>query len=160
AKASLEQKKVAADQLKQVQATYQEEERKKTAREEVRKQLDQLNEWLPAVKSIDETKRMLVKLKDKGRKTYQELTRIQAMMTQKQTKNERDQDQIKPLHDGVSELFDKQQTLLQLREQWKLVDQYMNLPGQQRALKNDGKMKQTASVESKQSYKELQCGWL
>src|SRR5699024_8519061 len=78
AKASLEQKKVADDQLKQVQATYQEEERKKTAREEVRKQLDQLNEWLPVVKSIDETKRMLVKLKDKGRKTYQELTRIQA----------------------------------------------------------------------------------
>src|SRR5699024_11586676 len=44
AKASLEQKKVADDQLKQVQATYQVEERKKTAREEVRRQLDQLNE--------------------------------------------------------------------------------------------------------------------
>src|SRR5699024_5871824 len=94
AKASLEQKKVADDQLKQVQATYQEEERKKTAREEVRKQLDQLNEWLPVVKSIDETKRMLVKLKDKGRKTYQELTRIQALMKENQSKIERDQDQI------------------------------------------------------------------
>lgn len=160
AKASLEQKKVADDQLKQVQATYQEEERKKTAREEVRKQLDQLNEWLPVVKSIDETKRMLVKLKDKGRKTYQELTRIQALMKENQSKIERDQDQIKQLDDAVSELFDKQQTLLQLGEQWKLVDQYMKLTEKQTTLTNDVKMKQKAFVEINQSYKKLENAWL
>src|SRR5699024_2089552 len=64
------------------------------------------------------------------------------------------------LDDAVSELFDKQQTLLQLGEQWKLVDQYMKLTEKQTTLTNDVKMKQKAFVEINQSYKKLENAWL
>lgn len=157
---SAKKKKRADDELRRVEAIYEQEKHKKTAREDVRKQLDQLNDFLPVVREIDQTKATLATLKNVGRKTLQQLTTIRAQIKENQFTAEQYNEKMKEIDEDVSKLLEKQQMLIQLREQWDRLNHYMTLTDQQTTLTKDVLLKQRAFEKVKETYKKLEGAWL
>ncbi|WP_042222116.1 AAA family ATPase [Oceanobacillus manasiensis] len=122
--AELNQKQMDEKRV-EVQAAYEKEENKKAEREAVRKELDKLHDYLPVVKEMDEAKQRLQRLHQQGKATYTEWQQAKEKLEKQKSLAEQVDKKIKTLDQQVEKLPDKERQLGKMREQIKLVMDYL-----------------------------------
>ncbi|WP_449355301.1 AAA family ATPase [Virgibacillus natechei] len=154
------EKKIAEERVGKVQIIYQQEEAKQTEREDIRRQLDRLQEFLPIVKEIDVKKQLVQELNNKAKSAFDELRKLQAEIKDKKAKMENYNEQIKTMDKQVSQLPDKKQKLIDMREQAKVLIDFLDLSEKQAKHKKDETRRKAAFEKQKESYTALEKTWL
>ncbi|UJL45636.1 SMC family ATPase [Virgibacillus sp. NKC19-16] len=153
-------KKLADDSVEKVQIIYQQEEAKQTEREDIRRQLDRFQEFLPIVKEIDVKKQQVQELKNKEKHAFNQLQKLQAEIKDKKAKTENYNEQIKVMDQQVSQLPDKQQKLIDMREQAKVLIDFLDLSEKQAEHKKEETHRKEVFEKQKETYTTLEKTWL
>ncbi|MFD1360107.1 AAA family ATPase [Lentibacillus salinarum] len=146
--------------LEQAKATYTQEENKQTERENVSKQLDRLQEFLPIVNEIDERKRQLETLKKQTNAAYQNLENVTKQLKAKRDAVEKRTKNINEMDKKVSQLPEKQQKLNAMRDQIKVLMRFLELKQEQSRLDQDMQTKEKAYQDTKQKYETFEQDWM
>ncbi|GGK01807.1 nuclease SbcCD subunit C [Lentibacillus kapialis] len=152
--------KHAKEQLERAKSAYQQEENKKEKREETKRELERLNGYLPTVKALDERKRELTKLAEKGSQAAKDLETTKNDRQKKSEAVDTHDRQVTELDQTVSQLPEKQQALMETSEQYKTAQGYVDLQTKQAAIKQDLEQKKEAFLTAKQAYDDKQEAWL
>ncbi|RKQ30776.1 AAA family ATPase [Oceanobacillus halophilus] len=153
-------KKQSDEQFKNAEAAYNEEEKKKDIREKISKKLDRLHEFLPMVQDIDQMKKQLQVLRNKANQAYSDLEQVQADWKDKnQTADEKSKN-IKLLEEATSHLPSKQQKLHEMREQARVLRDYINLTKEITIKQEEMKQKKQAFQQLKDTYREKEALWM
>lgn len=153
-------KKTADGTFERNYQIYQQEEGRKTDREEVRKQLDRLQEFLPVVKVIDEKQQQLQELENKKKRAFTELTKRQTEMKEISEKATSYSEKIKRLDQAVGQLPEKQQQLTEMRDQAKVLIDFINLRDKHAGFQKDLQLKKAAFDKETETYTKLEKSWL
>ncbi|WP_067727473.1 AAA family ATPase [Oceanobacillus damuensis] len=152
--------KTAKADLEKTEFNYKQEESKKELREEAARNLDRLQEYLPVVQDIDEQKKNLAGLAEKGKKTYADLETVKNKINENKLQSEKYKEQINRLDQAVSQLPDMQQKLTDMREQAKILKGYSDLRDKQEILAKDAVVKEKEYRSAKEAYNKLEKTWL
>lgn len=152
--------KAADGKLKQAQVIYQQEDNNKEKREEVSKKVDQLNDFLPTVKELNERKNNLDRLEHKGKQAFEDLEKVKVQLTEKHEAAEASNKKIITTDQAVSQLPEKQQKLNDMREQVKVLMDFIKLKNQQAEIDKDLHKKEEAFRTVRTTYKDLEEVWL
>ncbi|MFZ3580054.1 AAA family ATPase [Virgibacillus sp. DJP39] len=152
--------KHAEVKLEQSKAIYQQEENKSSEREEVGKNLQRLKDYLPTIKKLDEQKRDLQQLDQKRKTSFESLNQVKAQLTEKSDTVEATYKKINEQDQTVSQLPEKQEKLSKMREQVKVLMDYLKLKSNQTAFERELRKKEEALNKVKAAYNEIEEGWL
>ncbi|PAV28867.1 exonuclease [Virgibacillus profundi] len=152
--------KNADGRFEKAEMYYKQEESNKSKREETSKKLDRLTEYLPILKDIDERKRGLQELEIKGKKSASELEIVKKNVKEKNEAIEENNGKIKSMDDAVSQLTEKQQTLNEMREQAKVLMDFIKINNRQIELDKDLHVKETAFRKIKTKYDDQELVWV
>ncbi|MEN1970421.1 SMC family ATPase [Lentibacillus sp. N15] len=139
---------------------YKEEEKKSPEREDARRKLDRLQGYLPVVQELDQQKKELQDLQNKGKRTLQVVTDVQTQRNEKKRQLDRQTVEMKRLDEKVDQLPDKQERLLELGKQSDLLKDYLETLAKQTELDQTSQVKKQAFSSEKQVYHELETAWL
>ncbi|MBY7144344.1 SMC family ATPase [Virgibacillus sp. NKC19-3] len=153
-------KKAADARVEKVQIIYQQEEAKQTEREENRRRIDRLEELLPIVKEIDVKKQQVQELKNKAKNAAYELQKLQTDIKNTKAKTQNDNERIKAMDRQVNQLPDKQQKLMDMREQAKVLIDFLELSDKQAKQKKEATRRKEAFEKQKDTYTTLEKAWL
>ncbi|WP_010529983.1 AAA family ATPase [Lentibacillus jeotgali] len=150
----------AKQRLEQAQSIYQQEDNKRDEREKTARELERLNDYLPIVKQLDEKKKELAKLAEKGKQAAKDLENAKTKLQKKTEAVEENDKKVLELDHAVSQLPDKQQELMDASEQYKVAEGYVDLQTKQSAVKQDLEQKEKAFVTAKKAYDAKEEAWL
>src|SRR5690625_3838404 len=139
---------------------YEQEEKKKDAREEISKKLNRFIDYLPTVKEIDERKQELKKLEKKTKENFTLLENVIGKLKNKQISIESFDKQINRLEEAVVQLPDKQEKLVKMREQAVILKAYIELAHKQTKLDKSLAHSQTTFNKLKSEYIGMERIWL
>ncbi|GAA0593575.1 SMC family ATPase [Virgibacillus siamensis] len=152
--------KSAKEKRAQAETAYQQEDGRKAEREETSRQLERLKGFIEPVKEMDERKENLDQLAQQGKKAGADLNKVRTNLQEKVTSAEKYDKHIAKMDEAVSQLADKQQQRVDMREQYRIVDAYMTLYKQQNLLKQTVEKQETAYLSVKKAYSEKENTWL
>ncbi|RDW19380.1 AAA family ATPase [Oceanobacillus chungangensis] len=155
-----ETKKKVELNFSKAEERYKLEESNQEKREFVSKQLEQLNDHLPIVKDIDDRKKHLQTLENKGKQTLHDLNKAKEVLKVKRDELEAYQEKIKVNDNAVSQLHEKQQTLQVMREKVKVLMAYRKLKDAQDKFEKDVQTKKGLFEQHKASYQQAEGSWL
>jgi DNA repair protein SbcC/Rad50 len=142
------------------QRNFEREELKKPEREEAVRTVDRLNEFLPIVQEMHSKESELTKMHHEVQNYENQLEMINRQLIDKnQWKDELYQDS-KRKEQKVDELPDKQQKLLEMRDQVAVIKDYLKYFQEQSKLKEDFSVKQSGYLEVKNQYDRLEEAWI
>ncbi|AUJ26891.1 AAA family ATPase [Virgibacillus dokdonensis] len=148
------------EQLSNVNKQLEAEEKREPEREEVRKKLDRLNDYLPIVEQIDEMKRQLMAMENQAKQAADALYATEQLLVKKKDKIDQMEKHMHELDQFVEKLPDKQEELNTMREQFRLVHEYRKLMEQQILLKKEAKQKEKIAIQMKGHYNKLEQTWM
>jgi exonuclease SbcC len=152
--------KSAEEKLDQIQTRYVKEESRQNERENVGKELDRLQGFLPIVKEIDEQKRKLEELVAKGKKAAQELEQAEQELSRKKEETEQQDTEIKKMDNAVGQLPDKQEKLERLREQTRIFKESIDAGKEKSTIEKELHTKKEEADRLKDTYRKLENAWL
>ncbi|QKY68656.1 AAA family ATPase [Lentibacillus sp. CBA3610] len=152
--------KQAAVKLEHARSIHEQEENNKQKREDVSKKLDQLQEFLPVVKDIDEQKQEIERQRKQTNQVYDNLEKAKGQLKEKNEAAENLNKQITQMDQAVSQLPEKQEALNHMREQVKVLMTFLDLQAKQVQIDQDLQTKETAFLETKQKYDQLEQDWM
>lgn len=159
-RAAGEAKQAAETTLQKVTFIFEQEEGKKAEREDARKSLDRLEGYIPVVKETEEKKQQLKELENKGKDAKKYLIAIQSEIKEKKEKAETYREQIKAIEQKISQLPYKQKRLPEMREQVKVLIDYLKCKDNQTAFDKEHQQKQQIFEKQKASYTKLEQTWM
>ncbi|MEL3956668.1 SMC family ATPase [Caldifermentibacillus hisashii] len=146
--------------LQTAEASYKEQESKKAEREEIRKKLDGYKEFLPLVQEIDMKKQELIEQQKNVQNLAKKRDSIVSTIQEQKEKKQKLNDQIKGLEIRVDTLPDKQQKLIELRNQATVLKGYLKLQRKQAEMDKDVKTKENQYSTAKQKYETMEAAWI
>lgn len=147
-------------QLQNAEAHYQKEESRGVEREKVGKQLDKYHELLPLVQELDQKETELKNESVQLKKRAKELEGIQKnKQIQKDALLKLNLD-IKEIDKKVDELPSKQQKLIELRDQVKVLQDYLKTNEMLVQMEQDAKEKKAEYLKVKEQYEALESAWI
>lgn len=139
---------------------YEIEESKKADREEVGRELDRYNGFLPIVKEINDKKDKLFKDEKEVLKLKSELEALKKKIeTEKNAKAQLSQN-IREIEKAVDQLAEKQQELNGMRDKVRVLKDYLGFIHKQVELENDFKTKEADFQKKLSKYKQLEGSWV
>lgn len=150
----------ATNVLEHAKSSYLNEEKRKPEREKAGKELDELEKYLPIVRSIEETKLDIERIKEKGIKTKQKLATIEKQLLGSEEKQQFLRTEISKLDEEIDKLSDAPTRLMKLEEQARIYKRYENL-----AKESEQAQQVVATItksynELKEDYREKEASWL
>lgn len=143
-----------------VEEHYKVEEGKAKDREQVKQQLHRLQEFLPTVEAMEETKSKLNRLKQQALKTYEKIEQNKAQRKQKQEQIETIEKAVQQLDEAVSSIGKKEQHRTQLREQHRLLTKHIQHTEKKNHLETVGKEQKQTYLKQKRAYETIEETWL
>ncbi|MEW9674828.1 SMC family ATPase [Lentibacillus sp. L22] len=150
----------ANEMLRERKQVYEQEEKKASEQEDVRKKLDRLQRYLPIVEELDQQKQELQDLQNRGKRTFKDVTEMQATLTEKKNQLDKQTGEIKQLDTKVDQLPDKQEQLMELGKQSDMLKDYLDAKAKQAELEQILQEKKQEFVSKKRFYQELEQAWL
>jgi DNA repair protein SbcC/Rad50 len=150
----------AIKQLESAQKIYEVEESKKADREKVGRTLDRYNEFLPTVKEIDSKKVELLAIQKEVQKLENDLEVLQSKIKDEKVIKVQLSNDIKDIEKAINHLTDKQQKLTEMREQVRVLQDYLVINKNQVELEKKFKVKEAAYREIKKHYEILEEAWV
>ncbi|OZM56302.1 hypothetical protein CIB95_12875 [Lottiidibacillus patelloidae] len=161
---NFQDKKEEAEQAKQnLQSNlneYKKEEAKKEEREQINKQIDHLQQWIPVVEGYENKKLEVANLATESESKNKALQVIANGLEAKVKEKEKRKLFIKNLEDKLKGFNEKQEALLNMRDQGKVLKKYMSLEMQQQKLEADKKELSENFERSNNVYKDLEIRWV
>lgn len=155
-----DQLKQSVEVLQKAQMNYEQEENKKSEREEISKALLRYQELLPTVKEIDRKKQGLAAEYKQVQLQANDIQKLQESINeQKKIKNQLGLE-IKEIEKKVDTLADKQQKLNEMRDVVRVLHEYLKLTQNQRKLEQEQQLKHEDYLVIKQRYERLEEAWL
>ncbi|HLS07928.1 SbcC/MukB-like Walker B domain-containing protein, partial [Lentibacillus sp.] len=152
--------KQAAAKLDYAQSIYKQEENNQAKRDETSKKLDQLQEFVPIVKDIDERKRHLQELQKAAKQAGADLENVKGRLKTKNEEVETLQQKINTSERAVGQLFEKNEKLNNMREQAKVLKRFFTVKEKQTQLDQDFQAKEKAYQTIKQKYDAYEQAWM
>ncbi|WP_138417176.1 AAA family ATPase [Aquibacillus sediminis] len=148
------------DQLNRATNVYEHEQAKTSEREKVAKQLDKLTEYLPVVKEIDDQKQQLANLYQQVTQQKKDYKALESQVTKAKENKQKLSSDIKVLEQSTNTLIEKQEQLLEMREQYRKIDEFIKLRDKQQQLKQQYENKQELFTRTKADYATLENDWI
>ncbi len=147
-------------QLKDAETNFEAEENRSEEREKVGKQLDKYHELLPLVQELDQKETELENGRQNLEKIAKELEGIQNnKQGQKDAISKLNLD-IKEIEKNVDELPSKQQKLIELRDQGKVLLDYLEYHEKQVQLEQKTNERKAEFLTLKEQYEALESAWI
>ncbi|MCG5104048.1 AAA family ATPase [Oceanobacillus alkalisoli] len=157
AKIQLEQ---AKKELQEAETTFEAEKNRKTERDEVANQLNELEKFLPIVQGIEETKQKINEMKSRGLKTKQKLEETEKQLESTEKTYEAYRREITLLDDRIEKLSDKPAEYLKLKDQVRIFEQYRNITAEISEIEKKVTSITASYTKAKESYQEKENSWL
>ncbi|MBO0995023.1 SbcC/MukB-like Walker B domain-containing protein [Bacillus sp. SD088] len=151
-------KQIEAD-YQQTLKKYQQEEGKEEKREQLRRELTRLQDYLPTVKEIDQVKQQIQVLEQQVSQAHTQLEAIKQKRKEKADTVEKWQQQIMELEKRVSKYPEKNDLLAEKREQWKVLHEYHKYALKQTSLDQELQQKKQVFEQKKSEYLEQEKNW-
>lgn len=151
-------KQIEAD-YQQTLKKYQQEEGKEEKREQLRRELTRLQDYLPIVKEIDQVKKQIQALEQQVSQAHTQLETVKQKRKEKTDSVEKWQQQIAELESGVSKYPEKNDLLAEKREQWKVLHEYHKYALKQTSLDQELQQKKQVFEQKKAEYLEQEKNW-
>ncbi|GIN73708.1 nuclease SbcCD subunit C [Bacillus sp. J14TS2] len=151
-------KQIEAD-YQQTLKKYQQEEGKEEKREQLRRELTRLQDYLPIVKEIDQVKKQIQALEQQVSQAHTQLETVKQKRKEKTDSVEKWQQQIAELESGVSKYPEKNDLLAEKREQWKVLHEYHKYALKQTSLDQELQQKRQVFEQKKAEYLEQEKNW-
>lgn len=158
--AAIRSEDMAAEKMSSARSIYEEEEANAEKRDQVNKELDRLNRFLPIVADVDRNQADLKKLMNAQLKLAQELESLDITLKKEKEQKQRLVLDIKKLDEAVVELAQKEKSLNQLRNQWKVANDFVNLQDKINSNKKDVHQKLQDYQAALNAYNQLESRWL
>lgn len=152
--------KVAGEQLAKAKKEYEKEENKKLEREELARNLDRLLGFLPTVKEIDSKKLEISQMENNVGKLVRNLTAVQEKIGAEKTAKDKLSTEIKGIEQAVEHLSEKQLQLSEMREQVKVLKDFLGLTQKQAQFELDLQEKEESYKNVKVQYQKLEDAWV
>lgn len=146
-------------QLELVQQAYTQEEEKEGEREKLKRNLEVYYELLPTIEELDQIRQDLKHLSAEIERGTTELNRIISFLNTKEKEVERLKRDIMEKESLVSENGKKQEEMYQLREQYKVLNDYVKNWKSHRDLQKELEAKENEYLRAKKIFKELETAW-
>ena len=152
--------KAAVEQLKKAKKEYLIEESKKDEREDNVRALDRYNELLPTVREIDSKNADLIKKELEVQKLENELEVLQSKIKEEKLSKDQLSQHIKKIEKEVDQLTEKQQKLPEMRDQVRVLHEYLGLNKKQTDFETKFKGKEDAYQQIKKQYDLMEEAWM
>jgi DNA repair protein SbcC/Rad50 len=157
---SVEEQKETAKQLEKAQNSYEMEAEKKAVREEIGRELDRYNGFLPTVKEIHSKKEELLRDDREVQNLEKDLEALKKKIeVEKDSKVQLGHD-IREIEKDVDQLPEKQQKLNEMRDQVRILKDYLGFNEKQVVLEEDFNTKEAAYQVLLKQYVELENAWV
>jgi DNA repair protein SbcC/Rad50 len=155
-----DEQKDTAKQLEKAQNIYEIETKKKADREEIVRELDRYNGFLPTVKEIHSKKEELLKDDREVQKLEKDLEALKKKIeAEKDSKVQLGQD-IREIEKDVDQLPEMQQKLSEMRDQVRILKDYLGFNEKQAELEENFNTKEAAYQILLKQYVELENAWV
>ncbi len=146
--------------LKQAEATYEKEQNKQTERDSTRRQIERLREFIPVVEAFAQTEKELNTLHDTKQEKEKHLQQLNADLNTAQVTLEKTKASLNTLEQIPEHLSDKKIKRNELREQAKVLRDFIDMQTKHRQLTEAQLVKRTAFEKARRQYERLEAGWL
>jgi exonuclease SbcC len=150
----------AGEQLEKAQKTYNIEKEKNEDRENVVRTLDRYNELLQTVREIDSKKTELSTIEKQVEKLADDLTAVKGNISKEKSAKEQLSKQMNGMVEAVDQFADKQQNLLEKRDQVRILHDYLQVNKKQMELEKEYNEKQQMYEVIKEKYDALEEAWV
>lgn len=151
---------LAKVQLDKAEIVYQEEEKKEDEREQIKRQLERLGEFLPIVENLTEQKEKVQRLK----KQITNKTNEQSELIQKVEGFTKEIEQLKENlsvnEREILQLGEKEAHIIQLTNKYKVLNQYLDIQKKEYEVGNKLKEVEKECRHAEKNYKEYEAIWL
>ncbi len=159
-RAAIHSEKEANEQLVQVTKRFEEEKNKKSERERVAHELNQLEQFYPMVVDLNNRRDALTGNKQKAEKLLKYLKACHDNLNDKLSEKQNLNEEIKQKETIINELPDKQQKLADMREQWKLFHDLIQLQENEKQLSSQVEKTKVEFEKSYHAYQEMERKWV
>jgi DNA repair protein SbcC/Rad50 len=142
------------------QTLYEVEEKKKEEREAVSNQLTRYQDYLPIVKEIDSKKSELIMLDNDVKRLNREIEENLLDINEKKSSKENLNLDIRKTEQLVEQLPIKNQRLVEMRDQVRVIQEYLKYNQKHAELENVFQLKQKSYQEVKNQYEKLEEAWV
>src|SRR5699024_2724730 len=152
--------KLADERFQQVQATYEREKSNQVKRDDLKRHIERLNQYLPVVKAIDTKQNELNELKEKteeAQSRYDEVTSSLKMKTKELEVNEQKVEQSERALESLSE---KEEKIQDMREQHRMLKHYIDLYDQHKTLTQKLNQQKEVYQKAKNLHDTFENKWL
>ena len=149
----------AKRRLELVQQAYVQEEQKEEQREKLKRNLENYYELLPTIEEMDQIRRDLQKISAKIEKKSNDLNRIISYLDTNEKEIEKLKHGITEKESLVSEIGKKQEEMYQLREQYKVLNDYIKNWKNHIKLQKELEAKEKEYLRSEKAFKDLEAIW-
>lgn len=147
-------------QFEQAKLTYESEQNKKNERDEAAKLLNRLSEYLPIVKEIDKNQVELARIKTSFSALLNNLQDLETnIKITKDLKNQLSRN-IREMEKETDTLTDKQQILMEMRNQGRLLNQFLKLLEDKEEKEKDFLTKEQSYQKAQKHYDVMEKAWL
>ncbi len=150
----------AGKQLTMADQTYEREKEKKVDRENTTRSLDQYTELLQTVQDIDLNKKELMSLEKQVEELEVNLTKINVQIKNEKDSKEQLSKQMKEMEEVVDQFADKQQTLLEVRDHVRILQEFLQVKNKQTKLEIEHTEKKQAYNLKKARYDAIEEAWV
>ena len=150
----------AKEKFDNAKENYMKEENRKRDREQATKLLDNLNEFLPVVKGIENKKQELKQLEVKGKKTKQKREETETSIEAIENQQQQYRKEISALDNSLDQLGEKPLQLIKLENQARIYQRYMKVKDELQQANKVLKEKHDAYKHMKEVYDTNEASWL
>ncbi|WP_240376789.1 AAA family ATPase [Bacillus piscicola] len=157
----VEKKKAkTVEMLRKAEAVYQQEEGRQDERDAIRSQLQRYEEMVPAVKELDNKKREAEEHKRSAQQSEGHLEKTREERQERKQRLEHMNEQIREMDHAVSQLPEKHQSLLDMREQAQTLKTYNDWVVKHEKHQQEAANKERLYEKKKAEYEKIESIWL
>ncbi|TFB22902.1 SMC family ATPase [Filobacillus milosensis] len=161
AKADAEQAlKTANETLEQAESHFKTEEERKSEREAISKQVENLKDLRPKVEELNSKKKFVDEAAAAMKQNATQYKSIETHLTETQQEKEKLEKQINEGTEAVDQLPKKQEELQLLREKCREIQSYIKLTGEHGELSQQLRANEQAYKEAKQFFEQKEQAWV
>lgn len=153
-------KTLADEQYRKFQSIYEQEKNNQTKRDDVKSRIERLEQFLPIVKAIDTKQNELNLLKKHVKQAQTDYDEVTSNLQSKTQELDMYEKKVRQLEQDLEELPTKDEKLQEMREQHRMLRNFLQLKERHTELTTDLKQKQTLYEKAKSSYDDYEKKWL
>ncbi|HLR02686.1 MAG TPA: SMC family ATPase [Virgibacillus sp.] len=153
-------KQLADEQYRKMLATYEYEKNNQVNRDDIKSRIERLGQFLPVVKDIDAKQNELNQLKTNVKQGHARLEDMTSKLQAKTKELETYEKKVQQLERNVDALPSKEEKLQEMRDQARVLRNFLQQKERHTNLKKDLKQKQTMYEKAKNDYDGYEKKWL